>query len=78
VRATLAGGEDGIVNTLLKVSRVLEALPEENETSAGTTESLVARKWAIVSTDLVSRWLNIKAHVVVVTTSQYSKGLLSS
>ena len=47
---TLASGEDSIVNTLLKVSRVFEVLPEENKTSAGATESLVARKWAIVST----------------------------
>lgn len=44
VGATLASGEDGIVNTLLKVSRVLEILPEENKTSAGATESLMARK----------------------------------
>jgi len=50
VGATLASGEDGVVNTLLKVSRVLEILPEENKTSAGATESLVAMKRALVRT----------------------------
>ena len=44
VGATLASGEDSIVNTLLKVSRVLEILPEENKTGAGATESLMTRK----------------------------------
>jgi len=52
VGATRASGEDGVINKLLKVSRVLEILPGENKTSAGATERIVAMKWAIVRTRL--------------------------
>jgi len=40
VRSTLASREDGIVDTLLNVG--LLVLAEEDETSTGTTKSLVA------------------------------------
>lgn len=40
--ATLAGREDGVVDALLEILGVLEVLAEEDETSTGATEGLVA------------------------------------
>lgn len=40
--STLASREDSVINALLEVFRILEILPEEDETSTRTTESLVA------------------------------------
>lgn len=42
VGSTLASGEDSKVDTGLEVGSVLEVLPEEDQTSTGATESLVA------------------------------------
>ena len=42
--ATLASREDSVVNTFLKIRRVLEVFPEEDKTGTGTTKSLVAAK----------------------------------
>ena len=39
---TLASWEDSVINTLLKVIRLFEILPEENQASAGTTKGLVS------------------------------------
>lgn len=44
VRTTLAGWEDGFIDTLLKVLCVLEVFPEEDEPSSRTAERLVTAK----------------------------------
>lgn len=41
VRATLAGREDGVIDTLLEVGSLFGVLAEENKTSARATEGLV-------------------------------------
>ena len=41
MRTTLAGGENGFIDTLLEVLGILEILPEEDETSSRTAEGLV-------------------------------------
>ena len=43
VRAALARGEDGVVDALLEVGSLLRVLAEEDETSTGTTQGLVAK-----------------------------------
>jgi hypothetical protein len=42
VGTTLAGWEDSFIDTLLKVIRFFEVLPEENQASAGAAEGLVS------------------------------------
>ena len=42
VRATLAGGENSIIDTLLEVLGAFDVLAEEYETCTGSTEGLVA------------------------------------
>ena len=44
MRATLASREDSIVNALFKIRRVFKVFPEEDQTSTGTTKSLVTVK----------------------------------
>lgn len=66
VWATLACGENGIIHTLLKILCVLDILAEENETSTGTTESLVSEKRSLQVGSMVFKL----THVVVVTTWQ--------
>jgi hypothetical protein len=41
VRAALAGGEDRLIDTLLKIFRGLYVFPEEDKPSSRTTESFV-------------------------------------
>ena len=77
--STLASREDGVINALLEVFRILEILPEEDETSTRTAKSFMTVKNYVKCTAAfqdVSE--QKKTYVVVVTTSQYSKGLLSS
>lgn len=53
VRSSLASGEDGVVDSLLHVG--LLVLSEEDETSSGTTKSLVAIGNAMSDFDLLVR-----------------------
>ena len=48
---TLASREDSVVNALLKIRRVLEVFPEEDETSTRTAKSLVTCQNYVKYTD---------------------------
>lgn len=80
MRATLASGEDSHVDAVLNVLRSLTVLAEENETGTGSTECLVAAQDNRVRNRISAEevFFSKKTYVVVVTTSQYSKGLSSS
>ena len=69
----LASGEDSIVYALLEVGGIFEVLAEEDETGTGTTEGLVTRMARY--NEFGRDGLIVDTYVVVVTTSQYSKGL---
>jgi hypothetical protein len=51
VGTTLASRENSIVNALLKIRRILEIFPEEDDTSPGTTKSLMTVKIILKRTD---------------------------
>jgi hypothetical protein len=80
VGSTLASGEDGGVDSGLEVG--LLVLSEEDETSSGTSEGLVASENGGGKVDQLFdhslrrlvRDEDDETYVVVVTTSQYSKG----
>ena len=55
VRTTLASGEDSLVNALLKVLSLFDVLPEEDQTSTGTTESLVATRSSVSTSSSETR-----------------------
>lgn len=46
---TLASGENRVVNALLQILGVLRIFPEKDQTSTGTTESLVASDESVIS-----------------------------
>ncbi len=76
--STLAGREDGLVDSLLEIG--LLVLSEEDETSSRTSEGLVAVRGNGGSDPRDSSYTetNSTPHVVVVTTSQYSNGWFCS
>jgi hypothetical protein len=61
VGTTLASREDSVVNALLKIRRVLEVFPEEDETSTRTTKSLVTVKIMLKAPMLRKRSVNIRS-----------------
>lgn len=76
VGATLASREDSLVDALLEVLMVRAIFLEEDQTRSWATEGLVTKSNQSPSLD--EKWKRVDAHVVVVTTSQYSKGLFNS
>jgi hypothetical protein len=76
MRSTLAGREDGIIDALLEVFRVFKVLPEEDQTSTGSTEGFVAGIRSVLATKELTEFQS--THVVVVTTSQYWNGSFNS